>query len=311
MPEPMGFYTDTTVCIGCKACEVACKEWNQLPATNGGKHEMSGDSYDNTRRLDGIHWRHVKFVEQFSEDRTDGRWLMMSDVCKHCVQAGCLEVCPTGAIIRTEFDTVVIQSDVCNGCRDCIAACPFDVIGINQATNTAMKCTLCYDRLQNGLTPACAQACPTASIQFGPIQELRARGAQRVEKLHQAGEGRAYLYGVEGDGYTDEIGGLNAFFLLVDPPETYRLPPRPTLPSKRNTTGWLSGWGAALVAGVVGLLSFRQQRMATLNKLDPAIGQPPEGPVSSSQVTGPYGSSPEGAPSAPPSRQGPSRRRRR
>src|SRR5467141_3941621 len=124
MPEPMGFYTDTTVCIGCKACEVACKEWNQLPATNGGRATLSGDSYDNTRRLDGIHWRHVKFIEQFAPDRRDGRWLMMSDVCKHCVRAGCLEVCPTGAIIRTEFDTVVIQSDMCNGCRDCIGACP-------------------------------------------------------------------------------------------------------------------------------------------------------------------------------------------
>ncbi len=154
MPEPMGFYTDTTVCIGCKACEVACKEWNQLPSTNGGVNTLSGDSYDNTRRLDGIHWRHVKFVEQFSDDRKDGRWLLMSDVCKHCVQAGCLEVCPTGAIIRTEFDTVVIQSDVCNGCRYCISACPFDVIGINEANQTAMKCTLCYDRMLIGLTPA-------------------------------------------------------------------------------------------------------------------------------------------------------------
>src|SRR3989454_5112689 len=114
MPEPMGFFTDTTVCIGCKACEVACKEWNQLPAENRGVGELSGDSYDNTRKLDGIHWRHVRFIEQFKAPY-DGRWLMMSDVCKHCVQAGCLEVCPTGAIIRTDFDTVVIQSDVCNG----------------------------------------------------------------------------------------------------------------------------------------------------------------------------------------------------
>src|SRR5437879_1152485 len=117
MAEPMGFFTDTTVCSGCKACEVACKEWNQLPARNGGIGTLSGDSYDNTRHLDGIHWRHVKFIEQFSPDRRDGRWLMMSDVCKHCVRAGCMEVCPTGAIIRTEFDTVVIQSDACKGCR--------------------------------------------------------------------------------------------------------------------------------------------------------------------------------------------------
>src|SRR5437868_10869829 len=158
MPEPMGFWTDTTVCIGCKACEVACKEWNQLPATGGGKHEMSGDSYDNTRQLDGIHWRHVKFVEQFAEDRKDPRWLMMSDVCKHCVNAPCLEVCPTGAIIRTEFDTVFINEPTCNGCRDCVSACPFVVIHMSASGDpaqkgTAKKCTFCDDRLQNGMTP--------------------------------------------------------------------------------------------------------------------------------------------------------------
>ncbi len=205
MAEAMGFYTDTTVCIGCKACEVACKEWNQLPAENGGVRELSGNSYDNTRRLDGIHWRHVKFVEQFSADRRDGRWLMMSDVCKHCVQAGCLEVCPTGAIIRTEFDTVVIQSNVCNGCRDCIAACPFGVIEINPVSGTAQKCTLCYDRLQHGLEPACAKACPTASIQFGPIRELRERAQARVQQLQERGEARAYLYGAD----PTFLGGLN------------------------------------------------------------------------------------------------------
>ena len=174
MAQALGFYTDTTICIGCKACEVACKNWNQLPAENGGIKEMSGQSYDNTERLDGIHWRHVRFIEQFTGPY-EGRWLMMSDVCKHCVQAGCLEVCPTGAIIRTEFDTVVIQSDVCNGCRACIAACPFGVIDINPAAGTAQKCTLCYDRMQVGLEPACAKACPTDSIQFGPVDELRAR----------------------------------------------------------------------------------------------------------------------------------------
>jgi formate dehydrogenase iron-sulfur subunit len=173
-------------------------------------------------------------------------------------------VCPTGAIIRTQFDTVVIQSDVCNGCRDCIAACPFDVIGINEANHTAMKCTLCYDRMLGGLTPACAQACPTASIQFGPLYELRARADQRVQQLRQRGESRAYLYGVQGDGYTDRIGGLNAFFLLVDRPQVYGLPERPVLPSRNNLPGWLLGWGSALVAATVGLLAFRQHRMAAV-----------------------------------------------
>jgi formate dehydrogenase iron-sulfur subunit len=251
----MGFFTDTTVCIGCKACEVACKEWNQLPATNGGLNVLSGDSYDNTRRLDGIHWRHVKFIEQFPEDRTDGRWLLMSDVCKHCARAGCMEVCPTGAIIRTEFDTVVIQANACNGCRACIAACPFGVIDINPVAGTAQKCTLCYDRMQGGLEPACAQACPTKSIQFGPIADLRKRAAGRVEQLHGAGERRAYLYGAD----EKILGGLNSFYLLVDKPEVYGLPPDPQLPS-RNLR-WSSLWSTlgAIAIGLIGLVNFRNR----------------------------------------------------
>jgi formate dehydrogenase iron-sulfur subunit len=253
MAQAMGFFTDTTVCIGCKACEVACKEWNQLPAANGGATTLSGDSYDNTRRLDGLHWRHVKFVEQFTPDRSQGRWLLMSDVCKHCVRAGCLEVCPTGAIIRTEFDTVVIQSDVCNGCRDCIAACPFGVIDINPVSGTAQKCTLCYDRMQVGLEPACAKACPTDSIQFGPISELKTRARARVEQLQARGETRAHLYGAD----DTMLGGLNSFFLLVDRPEVYGLPPDPKLPTRNlKSSSWLTVAGAVLVS-LAGLFSFR------------------------------------------------------
>ncbi|HSK10771.1 MAG TPA: 4Fe-4S dicluster domain-containing protein [Vicinamibacterales bacterium] len=255
MPEPMGFYTDTTVCIGCKACEVACKGWNQLPSSEGGANTMSGDSYDNTRQLDGIHWRHVEFIEQFPEDRKGGRWLLMSDVCKHCVQAGCLEVCPTGAIIRTEFDTVVIQSNTCNGCRNCIGACPFGVIGVNPVSNTAQKCTLCYDRMQAGLEPACSKVCPTDSIQFGPVRELRARARKRVEQLHQAGETRAYLYGAD----ESMLGGLNAFFLLVDEPEVYRLPPSPRMPSRNLGTGSLYAVLGAVVIGLAGVFTFRER----------------------------------------------------
>jgi formate dehydrogenase iron-sulfur subunit len=181
---------------------------------------------------------------------------MMSDVCKHCIHAGCLEVCPTGAIIRTEFDTVVIQSDVCNGCRDCIPACPFGVIDINPVNKTAMKCTLCYDRMQNGLTPACAQACPTASIQFGPIAELKERARARVQQLQAGGEGRAHIYGEE-----DIVGGLNSFYLLVDEPEVYGLPRSPQLPSDHAApNAALSAVGAAAL-GVLGLVGFRKRRM--------------------------------------------------
>jgi formate dehydrogenase iron-sulfur subunit len=258
MAEAMGFYTDTTVCIGCKACEVACKQWNQLPSTGGGRHEMSGDSYDNTRRLDGEHWRHVKFIEQFSEDRSEGRWLMMSDVCKHCVRAPCLEVCPTGAIIRTEFDTVVIQSDVCNGCRLCIAACPFGVIDINPASDTAQKCTLCYDRLQAGMEPACAQACPTDSIRFGPIRELKQQAQARVEQLHQLGETRAHLYGADEKG---PLGGLNSFYLLVDQPEVYGLPRVPKVPTRNLLPSSLLSTAGAVMLALLGIVGLRKRRM--------------------------------------------------
>jgi formate dehydrogenase iron-sulfur subunit len=257
--EPMGFFTDTTVCIGCKACEVACKEWNQLPARGdgGANLEMSGHSYDNTLRLSGETWRHVKFIEQFPEPY-EGRWLMMSDVCKHCVQAPCLEVCPTGAIIRTEFDTVVIQSDTCNGCRDCIAACPFGVIDINHVSGTAQKCTLCYDRISVGLEPACSKACPTDSIQFGPISELRKRAADRVVQLREQGEKGAYLYGADPEG---PLGGLNAFFLLVDEPEVYGLPREPKIPSRNLVRSSLFSTIGAVAMTFIGALGLRARRM--------------------------------------------------
>jgi len=262
--EPMGFFTDTTVCIGCKACEVACKEWNQLPARgDGGAHlEMSGLSYDNTVRLDGTTWRHVKFIEQFPEPY-NGRWLMMSDVCKHCVQAPCLEVCPTGAIIRTEFDTVVIQSDTCNGCRDCIAACPFGVIDINHVSGTAQKCTLCYDRIGVGLEPACSKACPTDSIQFGPVAELRQRAQRRVDQLKAQGESRAQLYGADPAG---PLGGLNAFFLLVDEPEAYGLPREPKLPTRNLVKSSMLSTLGAVVMTAIGALTLRARRMVAVNK---------------------------------------------
>jgi formate dehydrogenase iron-sulfur subunit len=268
-PEPMGFFTDTTICIGCKACEVACKSWNQLPSVVG---ELSGQSYDNTLRLDGENWRHVRFVEQFDQNY-DGRWLMMSDVCKHCVQAGCLEVCPTNAIIRTEFDTVVIQSDACNGCRMCIPACPFGVIEINSVSKTAQKCTLCYDRMTAGLEPACSQACPTDSIQFGTIAELRQRAERRVAELQAQGQNDAYLYGADPRG---PLGGLNAFFLLVDEPEVYGLPREPKLPSLHLMKGMLASAFTAVVLGVAAVLGFRKNRMDSRADETPLTTPPPD-----------------------------------
>jgi formate dehydrogenase iron-sulfur subunit len=265
----MGFFTDTSICIGCKACEVACKEWNHVPDSIQG---FSGQSYDNSLALGADRWRHVAFVEQRKplgeeaaaeslveaaeranaadgwglstyQDGDGVRWLMSSDVCKHCTSAACLDVCPTGALFRTEFGTVVVQPDVCNGCGYCVPACPFGVIDQRKEDGRVWKCTLCYDRLKEDMEPACAQACPTDSIQFGELSDLRERAEARLTRMTEAGATEARLYGADED---DGVGGFGAFFLLLDEPETYGLPPDPVV-----TTRDLPGvWAGALTAAV-------------------------------------------------------------
>jgi formate dehydrogenase iron-sulfur subunit len=265
-PQRVGFFTDTSVCIGCKACEVACKEWNGLPDPESDSLTLTGMSYDNTGELGSQSWRHVAFIEQavppasaLSRDEDgdliisaslDGdngatRWLMASDVCKHCTHAGCLDVCPTGALVRTEFGTVIVQPDVCNGCAYCVSACPFGVIDRREGDGRAWKCTMCYDRLRGGLEPACAKACPTDSIQFGPLDELREVAQARLAELHAAGVSEARLYGADPE---DGIGGAGAFFLLLDEPQVYGLPPDPVVTTRDLPSMWR--W-AGLAAGVV------------------------------------------------------------
>jgi len=261
-PPRKGFFTDTSLCIGCKACEVACKEWNHVPEDG---LSMLATSYDNTGALGASTWRHVAFIEQRKPMRmlpmhngggdagSQVRWLMSSDVCKHCTHAACLDVCPTGALMRTEFGTVVVQEDICNGCGYCVPACPFGVIERREGDRTvhnagvAQKCTLCYDRIGEGMLPACAKACPTESIQFGDLDELRAHARERVGELHAAGVGDARLYLEDGH---DGIGGAGAFFLLLDEPEVYGLPPDPVV----TTRDLPAMWRSAAVAGL-GLLA--------------------------------------------------------
>ena len=263
---PVGFLTDTTLCIGCKACEVACKQWNQLPAdeplTGRG---LSGLSYDNTVDLGAETWRHVSFVEVAAGPSGDvgspvTAWLMMSDVCKHCVHAGCMEACPTGAIIRTEFDTVFIQPDVCNGCGYCVPACPFGVPQLSDEAHIARKCTLCYDRLLGGFEPACAKACPTDSIRFGPVADLRADAISRVEHLRSTGHDQAVVYGDANLGGTGGIGGLNALFVLTAPAETYHLPESPSLPGDRATGSYAATLLTAAGIAAAALVALGRRR---------------------------------------------------
>ncbi|MHB1582627.1 MAG: 4Fe-4S dicluster domain-containing protein [Acidimicrobiales bacterium] len=264
----MGFFTDTSVCIGCKACEVACKEWNHVPEDG---LRYTGMSYDNTVGLGADTWRHVAFIEQrkrLAHQVTgaapgDGaasgiRWLMASDVCKHCTHAACLDVCPTGALFRTEFGTVVVQEDICNGCGYCIPACPYGVIDQRHGDGRAWKCTLCYDRISVGAEPACAKACPTESIQFGELDELHERADRRLAQLHGAGVADARLYGRDPD---DGVGGDGAFFLLLDEPEVYGLPPDPVVTTRDLPAMWRRvATAAAVLAGAVALSFTRRAR---------------------------------------------------
>jgi formate dehydrogenase iron-sulfur subunit len=298
-PPRMGFFTDTSVCIGCKACEVACKEWNVIPDDG---LALLGMSYDNTGMLGADTWRHVAFIEQDKplgrqnnavatmpagpsatrrdaevvaaglggvhpgplpldllgtpatpDGRKELRWLMASDVCKHCTHAACLDVCPTGSLLRTEYGTVVVQEDICNGCGYCVPACPYGVIDQRKDDGRVWKCTLCYDRLTVGQEPACAKACPTDSIQFGPLDELRERAADRVENLHDAGVAEARLYGADPD---DGVGGAGAFFLLLDEPEVYGFPPDPVVTTRDLPRTWKHAALAAVGVAAVAAASF-------------------------------------------------------
>ena len=326
-----GFFTDTSICIGCKACEVACKEWNHNP--RDGDLDLLGSSYDNTGALGASTWRHVAFIEQGRErieearstgrtlvdlgmpgigapagaapagsapagaapagaaparpapvgppppdtvlpDTPEFRWLMSSDVCKHCTHAGCLDVCPTGALFRTEFGTVVVQDDVCNGCGTCVAGCPFGVVERRSdgtaapktergerkgeqpdvpKLGVAQKCTLCYDRLLDDETPACAKTCPTTSIKFGDHTEMVTLARERVAQLHIEGRIEARLYGAN---ELDGVGGTGSVFLLLDEPEVYGLPPDPRVPTADLPRMYRQAGLAAAGMVAAALLSF-------------------------------------------------------
>ena len=254
-PRVTGFFTDSTLCIGCKACEVACKEWNEVPDDG---FVFSGLSYDNTLALGHSTWRHVKFVEHEATIGIGGNraeqvtWQFSSDVCKHCENAGCLEACPTGSIVRTEFGSVYIQPDICNGCGYCVVACPFGVVDRRPDDGRAFKCTFCYDRQLAGEQPACAKACPTQSILFGDLEELQKVADARIAKLHANGMTDATLYNAK----DTSVGGTHAFFLVRGDPRAYNLPKNPIVPTTLLRTGWGAAGVAAAAIAVGSLVAF-------------------------------------------------------
>ncbi len=261
---PKGLFVDTSICTGCKACQVACKEWNGLPyepshfrfdpvekrpvAVN-----FTGQSYDNTKALSATDWRHVRFIERFDENRTAGRWYFSSDSCKHCGDAGCLNACPTGAIARTGLGNVVVRQDVCIGCKYCIPSCPFGVIALSEATGTVHKCTLCDDRIHNGLGTACAKACPTGSIRFGEMAELRERANARLARVKSLGFREANIYGYA------EAGGLNVFYLFLERPSVYGQPEKVEVPQRRLPVASAVAVAGALAVGAAALVAFRER----------------------------------------------------
>ena len=258
-----GMFVDTSICTGCKACQVACKEWNGLdpepkhfksdPDTHLLATNFTGNSYDNTGELSATDWRHVKFIEQFNKDRTGSRWLFSSDSCKHCTDAGCMNVCPVGAIARTELGNVVIRQDKCKGIKACNKGCPYGVARYSEKSHTSRKCTLCNDRIHNGLGTACAKACPTGSIRFGELSELKTIADARLKQLKALGETKHNIYG-----YT-EAKGLSVFYLLMDKPSVYGLPENPVVPQRPKSLPPISGPLDVLTVGLAAIFGFRER----------------------------------------------------
>ncbi|ACO76642.1 formate dehydrogenase, beta subunit [Azotobacter vinelandii CA] len=223
---------DVSICIGCKACQVACSEWNDLRDEVG--HNVG--VYDNPTDLSAKSWTVMRFDEVQQEN---GRleWLIRKDGCMHCADPGCLKACPSpGAIVQYANGIVDFQSEHCIGCGYCVAGCPFNVPRLSQEDNKAYKCTLCSDRVAVGQEPACAKTCPTGAINFGTKADMRDLAGQRVEELQGRGYANAGLYDPQG------VGGTHVMYVLhhADRPELYHeLPRDPRISSAIQ--GW-KGW---------------------------------------------------------------------
>ncbi len=216
----VGKLVDVSRCIGCKACQAACLEWNDLRSAVG----TCKGSYTNPSDLDDQTWCLMRFTER----EIDGalRWLILKDGCLHCTDPGCLRACPApGAILQYANGIVDVQEEHCIGCGYCISGCPFNIPRLRRADSRVYKCTLCSDRIAVGLEPACIKSCPTQALSFGSKEHMRQLAEHRLVDLHERGLAKAAIYDPPG------VGGTHVFFVLPhgDRPQAYGLPPHPTV----------------------------------------------------------------------------------
>jgi formate dehydrogenase iron-sulfur subunit len=226
-------YIDVTTCIGCKACEVACVEWNDHPF----RETTFDNTYQTMPSTDWNYWNLIKFVEH--ERAGAFMWLMRKDQCMHCAEPGCLLACPAdGAIVQYTNGIVDFQQENCIGCGYCISGCPFDIPKFNEGTKKVFKCTLCSDRVGQGLEPACIKACPTGCLHFGTKDDMLALANTRAKQLRE-------VSGFEHAGVYDpqSVGGTHVVYVLHDAtqPELYGgLPSNPTIPPSYTYWKWLA-----------------------------------------------------------------------
>ena len=237
---------DTSKCIACRGCQVACKQWHGRRA----EPTRFQGSYENPLALSAQTWRRVGFIETAGGDGRL-RWRFISDACKHCTDASCLAVCPTGALFRRTWGAVDLNQDICNGCRYCVAACPFGIVAFNEESGRGNKCVLCPDRVEAGLEPACVTTCPTDALTFGDRDQLLSQANRRVAELQAKGEKGAQLYGER------ELSGLHQLFVLQERPQVYGLPEQPRFAVASVFPSSVTSVLASVVMGVTALVAFR------------------------------------------------------
>ncbi|HEX3011354.1 MAG TPA: 4Fe-4S dicluster domain-containing protein [Syntrophomonadaceae bacterium] len=212
---------DTSKCTACRGCQVACKNWNQLPAVI----EPFKGNYQTHKDTNGETYTIIKFIEH--DDPVDGvKWNFIKHQCMHCVDPACMKVCPQKAISITEWGAVIKDYDKCIGCQYCTYACPFDIPKYHKREDKVTKCTLCYERVEAGEQPACAKTCVAGALKFGDRDELLSEARERVKYLRANGFPRATIYGEL------ELGGTNNLYILTDTPDKFDLPVNPKIPGQ-------------------------------------------------------------------------------